>query len=70
MSLTFNIFISISYERVLEAVTFIEKNLTDSNIIFQPSIGIICGSGLSMKDIRYFLLQTVLIILRQPVSLC
>ena len=60
MSLTFNTFISISYERVSEAVTFIENYWTDRNIIFQPSIGIICGSGLSMKDIRYFLLQTVI----------
>lgn len=55
MSFTFNIFISISYEKVLEAVTFIKNYLTDRNIIFQPTTGIICGTGLSiMIYIRTF----------------
>ena len=49
MSLTFNIFISISYERVLEAVTFIENYLTERNISFKPTTGIICGTGLGIN---------------------
>ena len=67
MSLPFNIFISISYERVLEAVTFIENYLTERNIILQPTTGIICGTGLSS---RYFQLQTVIIIPRLLYPLC
>eukprot|EP00092_Neocalanus_flemingeri_P009284 GFUD01009990.1.p1 GENE.GFUD01009990.1~~GFUD01009990.1.p1 ORF type:complete len:295 (+),score=66.70 GFUD01009990.1:88-972(+) len=39
---------AISYEKVLEAATFIEDSLTSQNIIFQPKLGIICGTGLGV----------------------
>ena len=47
----------ISYERVLEAVTFIENYLTSRNIIFQPRTGIICGSDLGTADVKGFAIQ-------------
>ena len=58
MSLTFNILISISYERVLEAVTFIENYLTDRKIIFKPTTGIICGTDLGLFIIHINIVAT------------
>ena len=37
----------ISYDKVLEAARFVENKLTSNDIIFNPSIGVICGTGLS-----------------------
>jgi len=39
---------AISYEKVLEAAKFIENSLTSQDIIFQPKLGIICGTGLGV----------------------
>jgi len=39
---------AISYEKVLEAAKFIEESLTAKNVIFQPKVGIICGTGLGV----------------------
>merc|ERR1711892_546641 len=39
---------AISYEKVLEAAKFIEDSLTSQNVIFQPKLGIICGTGLGV----------------------
>ena len=39
----------ISYEKVLEAAKFIENSLTSQDVIFQPKLGIICGTGLGIQ---------------------
>jgi len=39
---------AISYEKVLQAAKFIEESLTSQNVIFQPKLGIICGTGLGV----------------------
>merc|ERR1711892_87575 len=39
---------AISYEKVLEAAKFIEDSLTSQDVIFQPKLGIICGTGLGV----------------------
>ena len=37
----------ISYDKVLEAARFVENKLTSNDIIFNPTVGVICGTGLS-----------------------
>ena len=43
----------ISYEKVLEAAKFIENSLTSQDIIFQPKLGIICGTGLGINIYKH-----------------
>ena len=40
----------IKYEKVLEAAKYVEEKLTDQNILFNPKIGLICGTGLSRGE--------------------